>query len=136
MVQQNIRYLGELRCEAIHGPSSVHLITDAPTDNQGKGESFSPTDLVVTALATCMITTAGMVAQRENVKLEGTKIYAEKHMSIDSPRRIVKVVLHFDMPSGIPSDIRSKLKNVAVTCPVKQSLHPEVMIDSTFYFPD
>jgi putative redox protein len=136
MVQQNITYLGELRCEATHGPSSVHLITDAPTDNQGKGESFSPTDLVVTALATCIITTSGMVAQREKIKLEGTKIYTEKHMSTDSPRRIVKVVLRFDMPIGIPSDFRSKLKTIATTCPVKQSLHPDVIIDSEFFFPD
>jgi putative redox protein len=136
MVQQNITYLGELRCEAIHGPSSVHLITDAPTDNHGKGESFSPTDLVVTALATCIITTSGMVAQREKIKLEGTKIYAEKHMSTDSLRRIVKVVLRFDMPIGIPSNFRSKLKTIAATCPVKQSLHPDVVIDSEFFFPD
>jgi uncharacterized OsmC-like protein len=136
MVQQNMSYLGELRCEAIHGPSSVHLITDAPTDNQGKGESFSPTDLVVTALATCMITTAGMVAQRENVKLEGTKIYAEKHMSIDSPRRIVKVVLHFDMPKSIPLNFRPKLKATAASCPVKQSIHPDVAVDIHFRFPD
>jgi putative redox protein len=136
MVQQNITYLGELRCEAIHGPSSVHLITDAPIDNRGKGESFSPTDLVVTALATCIITTSGMVAQREKVKLEGTKIYAEKHMSTGSPRRIVKVAFRFDMPIGIPSDFRSKLKNLAATCPVAQSLHPDVVIDSEFFFPD
>jgi putative redox protein len=136
MVQQNIRYLGELRCEAIHGPSSVHLITDAPTDNQGKGESFSPTDLVVTALATCIITTAGIIAQREHVNLEGTKIYAEKHMSTDSPRRIVKVVLDFDMPKSIPLNFRTKLKATAASCPVKQSMHPDVEVDMSFRFPD
>jgi putative redox protein len=136
MVQQNISYLGELRCEAIHGPSSVHLITDAPTDNQGKGESFSPTDLVVTALATCIITTAGIIAQREHVNLEGTKIYAEKHMSTDSPRRIVKVVLDFDMPKSIPLNFRTKLKATAASCPVKQSIHPDVEVDMSFRFPD
>jgi putative redox protein len=136
MVQQNISYLGELRCEAIHGPSSVHLITDAPTDNQGKGESFSPTDLVVTALATCIITTAGIIAQREHVNLEGTKIYAEKHMSTDSPRRIVKVVLDFDMPKSIPLNFRTKLKATAASCPVKQSMHPDVEVDMSFRFPD
>jgi uncharacterized OsmC-like protein len=136
MVQQNIRYLGELRCEAIHGPSSVHLITDAPTDNQGKGESFSPTDLIVTALATCIITTAGMIAQRDHVNLEGTRIYAEKHMSTDSPRRIVKVVLVFDMPKSIPLNFRPKLKATAASCPVKQSIHPDVEVDSSFRFPD
>jgi len=136
MVHQNITYIGELRCEAVHGPSKVHLITDAPTDNHGKGESFSPTDLVVTALASCIITTAGMIAQRENVNLEGTKIYAEKHMSTDSPRRIVNIVLEFDMPQNIPVNFRSKLKATAVSCPVKQSLHPDVAVDINFRFPD
>jgi putative redox protein len=129
-------YLGELRCEAIHGPSGVHLITDAPTDNHGKGESFSPTDLVVTVLATCIITTAGMIAQREHVNLEGTKIYAEKHMSTDSPRRIVKVVLDFEMPNNVPSNFRPKLQATAASCPVKQSLHPDVTVDINFRFPD
>jgi putative redox protein len=136
MVHQSIKYIGELRCEAIHGPSKVNLITDAPTDNHGKGESFSPTDLVVTALATCIITTAGMIAQRENVKLEGTKIYAEKHMSTDSPRRIVKVALEFDMPKGIPLNFRPKLKAIASSCPVKQSIHPDVAVEINFRFPD
>jgi putative redox protein len=136
MVHQNITYIGELRCEAVHGPSKVHLITDAPTDNHGKGESFSPTDLVVTALASCIITTAGMIAQRENVNLEGTKVYAEKHMSTDSPRRIVNVVLEFDMPQNIPLNFRSKLKATAVSCPVKQSMHPDVTVDINFRFPD
>ena len=136
MVYQNITYIGELRCEAIHGPSKIHITTDAPTDNQGKGESFSPTDLVVTALATCIITTAGMIAQRELVNLEGTMIYAEKHMSTDSPRRIIKVVLDFDMPKSIPLNFRPKLKATAASCPVKQSIHPDVEVDIQFRFPD
>jgi len=136
MVHQDITYIGELRCEAIHGPSKVHLTTDAPTDNQGKGESFSPTDLVVTALATCAITTAGMIAQHENVKLEGTKIYAEKHMSTDSPRRIVKIVVNFEMPKNIPLNFHSKLKTAVALCPVKQSIHPDVAVDINFRFPD
>lgn len=136
MVHQNISYSGELRCEAIHGPSNVHLITDAPTDNHGKGESFSPTDLVVTALATCIITTAGMIAQRENVKLVGTKIYAEKHMSTDSPRRIVKIVLQFDMPKNIPLHFRPKLRATADSCPVKQSIHPDIAVAIHFQYPD
>lgn len=136
MVYQNVKYLGELRCEAIHGPSGVQLVTDAPTDNQGKGESFSPTDLVVTALATCIITTVGMIAIRDGIKLEGTKIYAEKYMSTDSPRRIVKIVLQFDMPRGIPSEFRPKLSTTASTCPVKQSIHPDIAVNIVFNFPD
>jgi putative redox protein len=136
MVHQNITYVGELRCESVHGPSNVHLTTDAPTDNHGKGESFSPTDLIVTALATCIITTAGMIAQREHVKLEGTKIYAEKHMSADSPRRIVKIVLKFDMPKNIPLNFRPKLRVTADACPVKQSIHPDIEVATHFEFPD
>ncbi len=136
MVHQNITYLGELRCEAIHGPSGIQLVTDAPTDNQGKGESFSPTDLIITALATCVITTAGILANRENIKLDGAKIYGEKHMSTDAPRRIVKIVLQFDMPKGIPTEFRSKLNAAASTCPVKQSLHPDIAINIVFNFPD
>jgi putative redox protein len=136
MVHQNITYIGELRCEAIHGPSKVHIITDAPTDNQGKGESFSPTDLLVTALATCVITTAAMVARRENILLDGTSIYAEKYMSTDAPRRVVKAILQFEMPKGIPPSFRTKLKAIAETCPVQRSIHPDIETEFNFRFSD
>jgi putative redox protein len=136
MVHQNISYLGELRCQATHGPSSIQLITDAPTDNLGKGESFSPTDLVVTALATCIITTAGIAARREQVLLDGTKMYAEKHMSTDAPRRIAKIVLRMEVAQGVPKQFREKLQAIANTCPVKKSLHPEVVVSIEFLYPD
>jgi putative redox protein len=136
MVPQNITYIGELRCQATHGPSSVQLITDAPTDNLGKGESFSPTDLVVTALATCIITTAGIAAQREQIHLDGTKIYAEKHMSTDAPRRISKILIRIDVTRGVPSFFREKLEAIANTCPVKKSLHPDVVVSTEFHYPD
>lgn len=136
MVPQSLLYLGELRCRATHGPSRVELITDAPTDNQGRGQSFSPTDLVVTALATCKVTTMGIVAQRDNIKLDGTKVYAEKHMSTEGPRRIERIVVKIDFPSGIPQDYRLKLEHTARTCPVVRSLHPDVALDVTFSFPD
>jgi putative redox protein len=136
MVPQSFIYLGELRCRAKHGPSGVELVTDAPTDNQGRGESFSPTDLVVTALASCKVTTMGMVARRDNVSLDGTKIYAEKHMSTDAPRRIVRIVVKIDLPRGIPRQYREKLEYTARTCPVAKSLHPDVTLDVTFSYPD
>ena len=136
MVSQSLEYLGELRCKASHGPSGVELVTDAPTDNQGRGESFSPTDLVVTALATCKVTTMGMVARRDNVSLDGTKVYAEKHMSTDAPRRIVRIVVKIDLPRGIPRTYREKLEYSAKTCPVAKSLHPDVTLDVTFSYPD
>jgi putative redox protein len=136
MVPQSFEYLGKLRCKASHGPSRVELVTDAPTDNQGRGESFSPTDLVVTALATCKVTTMGMVAQRDKVSLDGTKVYAEKHMSTDAPRRIASIVVKIDFPRGIPREYRGKLEHTARTCPVAKSLHPDVTLDVTFSYPD
>jgi len=136
MVPQSSVYLGELRCRATHGPSGVELVTDAPTDNQGRGESFSPTDLVATALATCKVTTMGIVARRDNVDLTGTKVYAEKHMSTDAPRRIVRIVVKIDFPHGIARQYREKLEHAARTCPVAKSLHPDVNIDVTFSYPD
>jgi putative redox protein len=136
MVPQTSLYLGELRCRSTHGPSRVELITDAPTDNQGKGESFSPTDLVVTALTTCVLTTAGIIARREGVKLEGTKVFSEKHMTTEGPRRIARIVLRFEMASGIPSDFRPKFETVARTCPVKLSLNPEIAVEMEINYRD
>jgi putative redox protein len=136
MVPQSSVYLGELRCKTKHGPSGVELVTDAPADNQGRGESFSPTDLVVTALATCKVTTMGIVARRDNVSLDGTKVYAEKHMSADAPRRIVRIVVKINFPHGIPRQYREKLEYSARTCPVAKSLHPDVTLDVTFSYPD
>ncbi len=136
MVPQSSVYLGELRCKAKHGPSGVELITDAPADNQGRGESFSPTDLVVTALATCTVTTMGIVARRDNISLDGTKVYAEKHMSTDAPRRIIRIVVKIEFPMGIPQQYRDKLEVTTRTCPVARSLHPVVTLDLTFSYPD
>jgi len=136
MVSQSLHYLGQLRCKAVHGPSAVELITDAPTDNQGRGESFSPTDLVVTALASCIVTTMGIITQRDNVHLDGTKVYAEKHMSSDAPRRIARVVIKIDFPPGIASEYRQKLEQTSRTCPVAKSLHPDVILDVMFSYPD
>jgi putative redox protein len=136
MVPQQTLYLGDLRCASTHGPSSVELITDAPLDNQGKGASFSPTDLVVTALATCIVTTAGILARRENVALEGTKIFSEKHMATEGPRRILKIILRFEMPRGIPTAFRPKFDVVVRTCPVRLSLNPEVTVGVTVNYPD
>jgi putative redox protein len=136
MVAQSFRYVGELRCEAVHTPSGVELITDAPTDNHGRGESFSPTDLVVTALATCKVTTMAIAVEREGVRLAGTKVYAEKHMSTDPPRRVARIVVRIDFPAGIATSYRSRLERIARTCPVAKSLHPDIKLDVTFTYPD
>jgi putative redox protein len=136
MVPQSIVYLGQLRCKATHGPSKVELVTDAPTDNKGRGESFSPTDIVVTAMVTCQLTTMGIAARRDDVTLNGTKVYAEKHMSTEGSRRIARMVIRMDFPSGIPLDFRPKLEDIARTCPVALSIHPDIRIDQTFSYPD
>lgn len=136
MVPQQTLYIGELRCTSTHGPSKVELVTDAPTDNHGRGESFSPTDLVVTALSTCMITTAGISAQKDNVNLEGTKVFAEKHMTTQPPRRIAKIVVRIDVAAGVPQDYRPKFEHICQTCPVVLSINPEIQVDLKFQYPD
>ncbi len=136
MVPISIAYQGELRCSATHDKSGVQFITDAPTDNQGKGESFSPTDLVATALGTCMITTMGIVAQKDGVQLAGTAIAVEKHMTTSPPRKIAKLVVTLEMASGIPKEYRTKTESIGHNCPVVKSLHPDVELDIQFHYPD
>lgn len=138
MVPISIVYQGELRCTAVHDNSGTTLITDAPKDNFGKAESFSPTDLVATALGSCMITTMGIIAQKEqlNVNLDGTRIAIEKHMSTAGPRRIAKLAAVFTFPAGISSNYRARLKEIGDTCPVAKSLHPDVVLDIQYLYPD
>jgi putative redox protein len=134
MVEILIEYEGDLHCKALHGPSRNQLQTDAPVDNQGKGESFSPTDLLATALGTCMLTTMGIYARRHNIDLKGTTVRVEKHM-IDNPRRIGKLVVDFNMPSKFNDKERQALENAALTCPVHKSLDPKIEIPIQFYYP-
>ncbi len=136
MVPQSIVYHHGLRCEATHIPSQSRFVTDAPTDNHGKGESFSPTDLVITALSTCMVTTMAIAVEPEGVRLEGTKVYAEKHMSTDAPRRIARIVARIDFAGGIPKEYRSRLEHIAHTCPVRKNIHPDIQVELTLNYPD
>ncbi|TLD71446.1 OsmC family protein [Phragmitibacter flavus] len=126
MVKIEATYEGDLRCRAIHGPSGTELITDAPTDNMGKGESFSPTDLVATALATCIATTMGIVAKRKEIALPNMRIHVEKHMTTEAPRRIASLPVKIWIP--LPADYaeRPLLEAAATGCPVHRSLHPDV----------
>ena len=116
------RYEGALRCHSSHGPSGCELETDAPTDNQGKGERFSPTDLVATALSTCMLTIMGIVAERHGWDLEGCSARVEKTMSSDTPRRIAQLTVWVTLPAGLEPQQRALLQRAAETCPVKVSL--------------
>ncbi len=126
MVTITSRYDGGLRCTSTHGPSQVTLITDAPVDNHGKGESFSPTDLVATAVANCMMTVMAIAAERHGVDVKGTTVTIGKEMSSDSPRRIVglKSVMTIPLPADHPQ--RSLLEAAALACPVKKSISPEI----------
>ena len=130
-----IIYKGSLRTSAIHLQSSTEIETDAPSDNQGKGERFSPTDLLATALGTCMITTMAIKANTMNIDLDGARVDVTKIM-VSDPRRIGKIVAHLYMPNHLNLDEKQKtiLENTARTCPVERSLHPDVALDLAFYW--
>jgi len=126
MVNISIRYTGDLHCAATHGPSQSELATDAPVDNNGKGESFSPTDLVATALGSCMATVMAIAAQRHQIELDGMTVEITKEMSKDMPRRIVRLASEMRIPLPADHPQRSLLEAAARGCPVHHSLHPEV----------
>ncbi len=131
-VRIEVQYEGELHTSATHGPSGAVLETDAPKDNEGKGESFSPTDLLATSLGTCMLTVMGILARRKGWDMKGARVTVDKDMVVDPVRRVGHLAVRFDMPSGIPEEARKPLERAAHTCPVHQSLHPDVKIDATF----
>jgi putative redox protein len=130
-----VTYEGELRTKAEHLQSGSAIETDAPLDNQGKAERFSPTDLVATALGSCMMTIMGIKARDMAVDLRGLKIDIEKHMAAD-PRRIsgIDVTLHF--PAGLTLEDKQRiiLERAALTCPVFQSIHPDIVVDTKFVY--
>ncbi len=126
MVSLTTTYEGQLRCRAEHGPSHTTLITDAPVDNQGKGESFSPTDLVGVALGSCMMTIMGIAAQRHGIELVGMQAETVKEMSKDSPRRIASLRTRLTIPLPADHPQRSLLEQAAHACPVHKSLSPEI----------
>ncbi len=129
----SIIYKGDLRCECTHLQSGTQIETDAPTDNRGKGERFSPTDTLCVALATCIVTTMALKANDMNINLAGTKIDVTKHMIAD-PRRIGKIdiVLHFDSILHLEEKDKTILKRVGDNCPVAKSLHPDLEVDITY----
>ena len=126
MVKISLAYEGSLRCRATHGPSGQTLQTDAPVDNHGRGESFSPTDLVATALGSCMATLLGIIADRHHLDLRGMEIVVSKEMSTEAPRRIARLATTIGIPLPPDHPQRKVLDNAALTCPVHQSLHPEI----------
>ena len=131
MVEMTGVYLGEKHCETTHGPSGTKLSTDAPKDNAGKGDSFSPTDLVGVALATCILTTMAIVAERDGVDLKGSTYRVTKEMSAN-PRKIERLAVYLKLPAKTSDHDRKKLEHVAMTCPVHRSLHPDVQLPIVF----
>jgi len=134
MVEVTVRYEGGLHCQAVHGPSRNALPTDAPADNMGRGESFSPTDLTATSLVTCMVTTMAIMAQRQGIELAGTTARVEKHMTSEPPRRIARLVVEVNVPLPADHPERAALERAGDRCPVRLSLHPEVEVDATYHW--
>ena len=120
-------YKGNLRNEVTHLQSGTKILTDAPLDNHGKGESFSPTDLLASSLGCCMLTIMGISAQSYGFTLEGTKVETEKIMGTD-PRRVVEIKIDFHFPEGSNFTPQQKriIESAAKTCPVANSLHPDL----------
>jgi putative redox protein len=136
MVKINVIYEGDLRCRLTHEQSGSVILTDAPKDNMGKGEAFSPTDLVASALASCMLTVMGIAANRHNIDLKGTKVDVVKEMVNSPVRRIGAIHVDIYMPKGIASDKRSMLEHAAHACPVHKSLHPDLQTPIKFHYSD
>jgi uncharacterized OsmC-like protein len=134
MVEISVRYEGDLRCSARHGPSGSTLVTDAPVDNHGKGEAFSPTDLLAAALPACMMTIMGIVAAREGIDLRGMTATTTKVMSTDAPRRIASLHTNITLPIAADHPHRGKLEQAAHTCPVHKSLRESIEADVTFMY--
>jgi uncharacterized OsmC-like protein len=129
MVEMTLVYEGGLHTTAQHGPSRANLETDAPIDNQGRGEAFSPTDLLATSLASCMLTTMAILGDREGWRVEGARARIEKHMELEPRRRVGRIVVEIEMPAGLPEAAHSRLEESAHRCPVAASLHPDTKID-------
>ena len=126
-------YQGDLRTEAEHIKSGSKMITDAPVDNHGKGEAFSPTDTVATALATCMLTVMGIKAEDMRISLKGTKAEVEKIMA-SNPRRISKIIIRIHFPTNFSDKEKDILERTAKTCPVHFSLHPDIEKEISFTY--
>jgi putative redox protein len=128
MVEIDLSYDGELRCTARHGPSGSVILTDAPTDNLGKGQAFSPTDLLATALGSCILTTMAIVAGRIGVELKGATAHVTKEMTAVPTRRIGRITVKIDIPVAATPEQRKRLESAGGHCPVHKSLSAEVEV--------
>jgi uncharacterized OsmC-like protein len=129
----SIIYNGALRCAAVHLQSGTEIETDAPTDNRGKGERFSPTDLTATSLGLCLITTVGIKAMDMGINIDGSTLEVTKHMSKEPPRRIVQIDVSVTFKTeGLSEKEKQILENTGSACPVAKSLHPDIVQNITY----
>jgi putative redox protein len=139
MIDIDVVYEGELHCAATHRPSGAQVATDAPLDNHGRGGSFSPTDLVATALGTCMATVMGITANKHKLPIEGARINVKKGMTTAPPRRIAELAVLIEMPDAarsVPEAARRELEHAANTCPVRLSVLEAIDVPVKFVWPD
>lgn len=135
MVKLLVTYTGELHCLLRHQPSGAIIETDAPVDNQGKGEAFSPTDLLAAALASCIATVIAIYAERQQLEVSGMRVEIDKTMQTQPSRRIGTLAVAVWMPQQLLEQQRQAIEKVARTCPVHQSLHPDIDISIAFHWP-
>jgi putative redox protein len=136
MVAVQVEYQGNLHCRVVHEPSGAAFATDAPKDNQGLGESFSPTDLVAAALGGCMMTVMGIMARTLEIDITGASAVVVKEMAPNPPRRIGRLAVTIRMPRRLDEDTMKKLERAAHTCPVKKSVDPEIDMPVEFIWGD
>ncbi len=134
MATYKAQYIGQLRNEVEHLQSGTKIITDAPTDNMGKGEAFSPTDLVAVALGTCIVTTMAIFGLKENIVFENCSFEGTKIMTHEGPRKIEKLIVNIKVKSNpeISFEQKEKYERIAHTCPVARSLHPDLVQEVSF----
>lgn len=131
MATSKVIYNGSLRTTATHLKSGEEIITDAPVDNNGKGEAFSPTDLLATSLANCMLTVMGIASRTHAIKMDGTMAEVTKVMA-EAPRRVSEIHIEFSFPDSYSDKQKKILEHAALTCPVAQSLHPDIKMVVNF----
>jgi len=135
-VKMTVDYVGQLNCKARHGPSSAELDTDAPTDNCGRGLSFSPSDLLGTSLLSCALTTMAIKGSKLGIPFENASGGVVKEMHTEGPRRVAQLEVEIEMPAGLEPEARTQLESIAKRCPVALSLHPDLKIPISFVYPD
>lgn len=135
-VTMTVDYQGSLHCALQHQPSSARIETDAPKDNEGRGEAFSPTDLVGAALASCAITTMAIKAPKEGIRFERARGKVVKEMTSEPPRKIARLTLEIELPAALSAEHRSRLEAIARSCPVALSLSPALELPMRFAYTD